>query len=147
MDKATSAYQIFLWNLRECVLHTNPDCRQCIPATDYSPKNSFTFSPVHSAPVSLRHGIVKIVLPAVKRVTPRNALDGKPRSLCGAVFLQRLKRVLGTCGDIAAAGLCVRRDIAPVKFYQRDQNALHASVSVRSSSFLHADRKAASSWR
>ena len=36
MDKATSAYQVVLRNLRECCLYTNLDSSLCISATGYS---------------------------------------------------------------------------------------------------------------
>ena len=36
MDKATSAYQVVLRNLRECCLYTNLDSSLCIPVAGYS---------------------------------------------------------------------------------------------------------------
>lgn len=47
MDQATSAYQVFLWHLRECRLYSNLDCGLLLLA------NSLSEEEVESRPVTL----------------------------------------------------------------------------------------------
>ena len=47
MDQATSAYQIFLWHIRECCLYSNLDRGLLLPA------NSLSQEEVESRPVTL----------------------------------------------------------------------------------------------
>ena len=51
----------------------------------------------------------------------KDTLESEPGALEGAVFLERLKGVFGTCRDKAAARRSERRDAGPVEQNQKDE--------------------------
>ena len=77
--------------------------------------------------------VVKIV-PLVEGMAAADAFDSKPAALEGAVFLERLQRVLRAGGHVAAGRGCERGNVLSVEFDEGDENVFHIPSSFRSES-------------